>query len=248
MGHTCEGCRNGKVLDLDISMAFQPILSLGSGNIFAYEALVRGPMGESAASVLAQVTNTNRYAFDQACRIRALETAVDLGLRDETACLSINFMPNAVYEPRACIEATLRTARRLGFPVERIIFEFTESERVEPAHLGRILREYRNIGFRTAVDDFGAGYAGLTLLTQFRPDIVKLDMELVRGVDADRDKRTILGHVVRMLQELGTEIVCEGVETQGELSVLLDHGVDLVQGYLIARPALGALPSPSRVA
>lgn len=103
----CAGCRDGAALDFEFSVAFQPILDLETNAPFAYEALARGPRGESAASVLGQVTPANRYAFDQQCRVKAIEGAVAAGILDTPARLSINFLPNAVYSPRACIQLTL---------------------------------------------------------------------------------------------------------------------------------------------
>ena len=85
-----------------MAMAFQPIIDTESGLPFAYESLVRGADGSSAASVLSQVTDENRYAFDQACRVLAIESALAAGLMDTEAKLSINFLPNAVYSPLAC--------------------------------------------------------------------------------------------------------------------------------------------------
>ncbi|MDQ1078644.1 EAL domain-containing protein [Pseudoroseomonas cervicalis] len=243
----CAGCRNPAPVP-PLSMAFQPILRCGEAEqgLFAYEALVRGPGGEGAGSVLSQIHDGNRYAFDQTCRVRAIELAAGLGLLEGPALLSINFLPNAVYEPRACIRTSLEAARRVGLPHERLVFEFTEHEAMlEPAHLLRILAEYREIGFRTAIDDFGAGHSGLTLLAEFRPDVVKLDMALLRGADGDAARRTILRHIVAMCVELGCEVVAEGVETAGEFAVLRDLGVTLFQGYLLGRPQFEALPRAS---
>lgn len=185
----CSACRNGAAaLDFEFTMAFQPIVDLRhGGSVFAYEALVRGTDGSSAASVLARVNDGNRYAFDQACRVRAVELAARLGI---DCRLSINFLPNAVYQPEACIRVTLEAARRSGFPVERIIFEVAEHENAhDREHLNRILRAYRRQGLRTAIDDFGAGYAGLGLLADFQPDMLKIDMALVRGIGATRCAR-----------------------------------------------------------
>ena len=226
---------------MPFSMAFQPIVDVDSGSIFAHEALVRGANGESAHTVLSAVDASNRYAFDQQCRVKAIRLAHSLNLAEDGTRLSINFMPNAVYEPRACIRLTLEPAASVGFPITNIIFEFTESERVEAEHLLRILRSYREMGFKTAIDDFGAGYAGLNLLAQFQPDIVKLDMDLIRGIDSDKVKQTIVRSVVRMLTDLGVQTVCEGVETIGELEVLRDMGLALFQGYLLARPQFEGL-------
>ena len=241
---TCSGCRDGASLGFDFSVAFQPILDLETGAPFAYEALARGPDGEGAASVLGQVTPENRYAFDQQCRVKAIEGAVAAGILDTPARLSINFLPNAVYSPRACIQLTLKTAAKAGFPTERLIFEFTEQEEMADAdHVANIVRTYREMGFGTAIDDFGAGHAGLGLLARFQPDLIKLDMELVRGIDSSLPRRVIVEGVAGMCRRLGIILIAEGVETGAELAALRGLGIRYAQGYLIARPAFEALPA-----
>ncbi len=240
----CAGCRDGQAFALPFSMAFQPIVDLDSGKTFAHEALVRGAAGEGAYHVLSTVTDVNRYAFDQQCRVRALELAAQQLSPTSDEKLSINFMPNAVYEPRACIRLTLATAARLNFAPGRIIFEFTESERVDTDHLLSILKTYREIGFKTAIDDFGAGHAGLNLLARFQPDIVKLDMDLIRDIDREPAKRIVVKHTLAMLSDFGIMAVCEGIETHEELQVLKDLGVTLFQGYLFAKPAFEAFAEP----
>lgn len=240
----CSGCRDGAGLGFDFAMAFQPIVDMETGDVFAYEALVRGLAGEPAAEVLAQVTPDNRYAFDQQCRVRAIEGAVAAGLLETGARLSINFMPNAVYSPKACIQLTLRTAAANAFPVERLIFEFTENEEMlDPAHVANIVQSYQAMGFQTALDDFGAGHAGLNLLARFQPDIVKLDMELVRGIDVSLPRRIIVGGIASMCRSLGVTLIAEGIETAGELAALRAIGVRYIQGFLLARPAFARLPA-----
>ncbi len=108
---SCQGCRDGTAFPMSFSMAFQPIVNIGSGEVFAHEALVRGANGEGARTVLEAVDASNKYAFDQQCRVKAIEIASRLELRKTPAMLSINFMPDAVYEPRACIR---RTSHRRG--------------------------------------------------------------------------------------------------------------------------------------
>lgn len=238
---TCQGCRSNPETDFAFSMAFQPIVDMRTGLPFAHEALIRGLTGEGAGQVLALVGADNRYRFDQQCRVRAIELAAALFPRTTMPHLSINFMPNAVYEPRACIRQTLETARRTDFPLDRIIFEFTEVEKLDTAHLLNILRSYREIGFKTAIDDFGAGYSGLNLLTRFQPDIVKLDMDLIRGIDTDTVKQVVVRRTLDMLRDLGVTAVCEGIESSGELAMLTEFGVDLIQGYYIARPTFEGL-------
>ncbi len=242
-GSACQGCRTQTPLKTAITMAFQPIVDIGTGAVFAYEALVRGVDGQSAGEILSGVDPDMIYKFDQTCRVKAIELAGGLFAPDGTAKLSINFMPNAVYEPNACIRASLAAARRVGFDPNRLMFEFTENEPMrDAAHVRRIIEAYRARGFTTAIDDFGAGYAGLGLLADLRPDMLKIDMALVRGIDTSAARRTIVAGVVRMAEALGVRCIAEGIETVEELETLRAIGIRLCQGYFLARPATEALP------
>lgn len=238
----CEGCRNGQEWPTELCIAFQPIGDIIDGRVFAYEALVRGPNGETASSVMAQVSKGNLYSFDQACRVAAIRQSVSAGIVDTGAKLSINFMPNAVYSPMACIQLTLITAREVGLPIDRLMFEFTENEKLDSDHIRSIIEAYNSLGFTTAIDDFGAGYAGLNLLATMPTDFIKLDMELIRGIDTSVPRRQIVGAMVRLADEMDFKIIAEGVETPGEYATLRDLGVRYLQGYLFARPEIGRLP------
>jgi EAL domain-containing protein (putative c-di-GMP-specific phosphodiesterase class I) len=232
----CDACVNPQALGFDFSFAFQPIVDLHTRSVYAREALVRGPQGQGADWVLAQVNDHNRYRFDQACRVKAIKSAVELGLQER---VSINFLPNAIYRPEICIRTTLAAARVHGFPLDRIIFEVTEGERVDDGpRFAAILREYRRQGFLTAIDDFGAGYAGLRLLADFRPDLLKLDMELVRGIDANPTRRAIARSVIGVCEEVGIQLIAEGIETAAERDALADLGVRWMQGYWFSRPSM----------
>lgn len=236
----CRECLHGADLGFDFSMAFQPIIDVDAREVFAYEALVRGTAGEPASEVFRHVGEGNRYRFDQACRVKAIELASRLGM---AARLSINFMPNAVYRPELCIRTTLDAAETYGFPIDRIVFEITESERIDDRdHLRNIVSHYQQRGFLTAIDDFGAGYSGLNLLADVRTDLVKLDLALVRGVESDAGRRAIIRGVVSMCADLGMRVVAEGVETPGEYEVLHGMGIRLFQGFLFCRPAFRSLP------
>jgi EAL domain-containing protein (putative c-di-GMP-specific phosphodiesterase class I) len=242
---SCGDCAGGIAPPFPFAMAFQPIVDVANQRVFAYEALVRGPSGESAGSVLSRVDATNIYSFDQSCRIRAIETSAQLGLIETGAALSINFYPGAVYRPETCIKATLASARRVTFPTDRLIFEVTEGERVvDRAHLRGILEEYRRNRFRSAIDDFGAGYAGLNLLAEFQPDIIKIDLELVRDIDTKTVARKIVAAVVGLCRELQIEIIAEGIETRAEFEILNAMGINLFQGFLFAKPGFQSLPKP----
>jgi EAL domain-containing protein (putative c-di-GMP-specific phosphodiesterase class I) len=221
------------------TMAFQPIFDVELGEIFAHEALLRTPAGGPAADVLGKVAPEHRYTFDQTCRVKAIELAAAYGMRE---ALSINLTPNALHDPDGCIARTVWAADRFDFPAERIVFEFTEAERIaDTDHLGRVIERYRACGFRTAVDDFGAGYSGLGLLAELQPDIIKIDIKLVRGLGSDPVRQNILNNIKNLADRLGIVVVAEGVETADELGCLMEIGIALVQGFLLARPQLGGL-------
>ncbi|MDB5505444.1 MAG: Diguanylate phosphodiesterase [Devosia sp.] len=235
----CEGCRTADAFPIDFTMAFQPIVDLSANRIWGYEALVRGRNGEGAGAVLAAVTETNRYTFDQACRVRAIELAGTKLPKSSTARLSINFMPNAVYEPSACIRASLAAAARVQFDPRRLMFEFTENEQIsDTAHVQNIIAAYKKMGFMTALDDFGAGYAGLGLLAKFQPDLIKIDMELIRDIATSPARKAIVKGIAAIGAELGVLVLGEGVETKSEMLVLAAAGVHLQQGYLFGKPLI----------
>jgi EAL domain-containing protein (putative c-di-GMP-specific phosphodiesterase class I) len=243
MAIACAGCREDIALPFEFKMAFQPIVDVSKGRVWGYEALVRGPNGESAYSVLSQVTDDIKYRFDQAARVLAIETAGRLFGSDNIR-LSINFMPNAVYEPHACIQKSLAAARRAGFPHKNLMFEFTENEKMQDiAHVKRIVEAYRQLGFWTALDDFGAGYAGLGLLAQLQPDLIKIDMELLRDIHLSIAKQAIISGLVGIARTLDIKVLAEGVENELELGVLRAAGISLFQGYHFAKPELMGLPA-----
>ncbi len=239
----CNACRDGEAELFPFSMAFQPIVNVSSRTVFAYEALVRGPNQESAFSVLSQVTPENLYAFDQGCRVRAIELAAKLGMHEQGARLSVNFKPGAVYSPAACIRRTLRAAAVTGFPLDQLIFEITEDERVsDTVHLQQIVTEYQKHGFGLALDDFGSGFSGLNLLSELAVDYVKLDANLIRNLNDRPRAETIVRNTVALCREIGVEVIGECIETVEEYEALRNCGVHLMQGYFFARPQFQALP------
>jgi EAL domain-containing protein (putative c-di-GMP-specific phosphodiesterase class I) len=231
----CGSCRPGGSSIPIFTMAFQPIVDLDELRIDAFEALVRGPAGEPASQVLAQINAENMYAFDQACRVKAIELAANLGI---TCHLNINFLPNAVYQPRACIRATLDAALRTGFPVRRLTFEIVETEAVNPAHLLSVVQEYKRQGFGVALDDFGTGNAGFLQLVNLQPDIVKVDRALIRGCDHDKQRLAILATILGLGQQIGFKVVLEGMERPEEVAALRSVGGRFMQGYYFGRPLL----------
>lgn len=231
----CGECINGSLLGFDFTMALQPIVNTSANRIWAHEALVRGLNNEPSGHVFANVNDGNRYRFDQACRVKAIKLASELSI---DTMLSINFMPNAVYKPELCIRTTLMAAEQYNFPIEQIIFEITEGEKVEDYdHLKAIVQYYQKSGFKTAIDDFGAGYSGLNMLADMQTDIVKLDMALVRNIDTDKIRQTIIRGILQVCDDLNIRVIAEGVESREELKTLQSMGIELFQGYYFARPS-----------
>ena len=240
----CAKCQE-KVALFPFTMAFQPIVDVQMRRIDAYEALARGPKGEGARHVLSQITPDTLYTFDQASRVMAIEMAAQRGV---TRRLNINFQPNAVYSPAACIQLTLRAARRVGFPLDLLTFEIVEGEFLsEPAHLRSIIAEYQRHGFKVALDDFATGYSGLARLIELRPDIIKIDRVLVQDCDRDPDRLAIIVGIIRIAEDIGIKLVVEGVERYGEMIALRDAGARFMQGFYFARPAFESFPSDSQI-
>jgi len=235
----CVACRTDVVIP-EFTMAFQPIVNIEVGDVYAYEALVRPPGGGSAYDILSRITDENRYAFDQACRVRAITLASRLEMQ---TLLSINFLPNAVYQPAACLAKTFEAAERENFPLHHLIFEVTENEPArDVGHLQSIFSEYKRHGMITAIDDFGAGHSGLNMLADFQPDVIKIDMALTRAINNDPVRYEIARAVIDLCARLHISVVAEGVETVDEAVTLRELGVRLFQGYLFAKPGLESLP------
>ena len=233
---SCMDCLSGKSLGFEIRMAFQPINDWKMKNILDYEALVRGPNGEGADWVFNQVNDNNKYYFDQACRVKAIETASKLKL---DKVLSINFLPNAMYNPETCIRATIEAADLFGFNIKQIMFEVTECEQiVNREKLVNIFDSHAKRGFITAIDDFGAGYADLSWLDDLKPQILKLDMSLIRDVDVFPKKQEYIKNILEYCSPLKTRVLAEGIESRAELDYLVGLGIDLFQGYYFAKPQL----------
>ncbi len=209
----------------------------------AYEALARGPAGQPAHTILDHNLHNNRYSIDQRCREKAIAVAAALKILDTDADLSINFYPNAVYEPKQCLRRTFTAAASVSFPLKRIIFEVTEVEKVrDPRHLQLIMAEYRQHGLRVAIDDFGAGHSGLGLLSIFQPDMIKIDRVLIEDLHNRPASRSIIRSIVQVCLDLNIQVIAEGIEQAEEMRALCDLGVFTMQGFYFGRPAFEALP------
>ena len=225
------------------TFAFQPIVDVSRRCCTGFEALVRGPADEAARIVLAsyRITQTSLFEFDAAARERAIALASDIGLPKD-AYLSLNLLPASLEEMGdAPFESTMAAIERSRISPRQIVIEVSESERIADfRRFYAMANQYRARGLRFALDDFGAGYAGLNLLAEFQPDLIKLDMSLVTRIWERGPRQAIIRGVIRTCEDLGIDVVAEGVESIEEYQWLRDENISMFQGYLFARPQFKA--------
>jgi EAL domain-containing protein (putative c-di-GMP-specific phosphodiesterase class I) len=213
-------------------MAYQPIIAWSERKVFGYEALVRSkePSLPHPGALFEAAERLDRW--DDLGRLIHRRCVEPLGQADPDVALFVNL------HARELLDDTLYDrSSALAVTASRVVLEITER-----AHLDTVpdvetrINRLRAMGFRIAIDDIGAGYSGLNSFTMLRPDLVKLDMALVRDIDKDPVKRRLAGLLVQLCEDLGIGVVGEGVETPAERDALLELGCDLLQGYLFGRP------------
>jgi len=241
--------RSGWLLDIlreqRLRTVFHPIVrcsapgTADTPDVFGYECLMRADAVNGGPSPTAMIEMARGghllFQLDLAARRSAVTTAAAFHLAGK---VFINFLPNAIFDPRSCLESTVRMADEMGLTREEVVFEIVESERLPDVdHLQRIVGYYRERGFGVALDDVGAGFSSLGNLLALRPDYAKLDMALVRNVHADASKALVVSKLVEVAAGLGMRTEAEGVEVPEELAWCAANGIDIVQGYLFGRPA-----------
>lgn len=219
-------------------MALQPIVSVSERKIFAYEALLRTEeetLTYPSALILAAERLHRLNDLGRLIRKKVAEI-VRNGPSDMKVFLnlhSLDLNDESLYE----------LTSPLSYVANQIILEITERASLDEVHdLPNRVIHLRELGFQIAIDDLGAGYAGLTSFTQLNPEIIKLDMSLIRGIDRDVKKQSVVRSMAKLSKELGMLTVAEGVETPRERDIALQMGCNLLQGFLFARPARGIPP------
>jgi EAL domain-containing protein (putative c-di-GMP-specific phosphodiesterase class I) len=226
----------------EFQIMLQPIVDLERASVFAYEALCCGLRGESYSELVGQMDPASVHPFDELILVKALRLAAELRLEEATgAKIALNVGPTAGLDPRY----VRRVAKRCGIKPSSVVIEFTEGLRMDTVRLARIIEDHRAAGVVVALDDFGAGYAGLSVLAACTPDVLKIDSELIRNIDSSPLKKTIVGAFADVCRRLRVGIVAEGVETLAECSTLQRLGISLMQGYFFARPRAWKMPRVS---
>ncbi|HEY4118655.1 MAG TPA: EAL domain-containing protein [Byssovorax sp.] len=220
-------------------MAYQPIVRASDRSVYGYEALMRSnePALPHPGAILDAAERLGRL-YDVGRRVRDLAPKA-LPLASPSALLFVN-LHSADLADEAMVDPDSPLVRVAG----RVVLELTERAKLDSATVERHVARLREIGFRIAIDDLGAGYAGLTSFALLEPEVVKLDMTLVRNVETTPTKAALVKSVCSVCRDLGALVVAEGIETAGERDCVVDLGCDLLQGYLLARPGEG-LPTIS---
>ena len=229
-----------KKRSLGFSYAFQPIINARTREVFSYEALIRGEDNESAGQLFQQVTTSEMHKFDEQSRTVAIELAARMGLSTH---LNLNFLPLSLESSPTAITSILATAKRYHIQPEQLVLEILEKELIcDFERFSAVVNQHRGSGLSFAIDDFGAGYAGLNLLAEFQPEFIKLDMHLVRNIEGNGPRQAIVRGILRTCLDLGIDVIAEGVETADEYAWLSSEGIELFQGWFFAPPGFEQLP------
>ncbi|EOT1257408.1 diguanylate phosphodiesterase [Cronobacter sakazakii] len=232
------------VADIACQFALQPIVEPTTCKIKAYEALIRSPEGGSPAALFASLSSKALYELDLHSKeiAFALAKAVNIG----SQMISVNLLPGSLVQCPHAVEILLAQIARQGLLPQQVIVEVTESEVISRFdEFEYVIRQLRAAGINLAIDDFGAGFAGLSLLTRFQPGRIKIDRCIVADIHLHGPKQAIVHGIVRCCAELEITVVAEGVEKVEEWCWLEAAGIRYFQGYLFARPLLNRAPSVS---
>lgn len=236
--------RSGWLLDMlsegRLTSHFQPIVKTDDPTeIYGQECLLRGIGADGGLIRAGPILEAAKacgvlFQADLAARLTAIREVARHGVESN---LFINLTPVSIYDPELYLRSTIEAIDEAGLDRRKIVFEFTETEDAGDADYLRNIADYcREKGFRVALDDVGSSCSPLNLIHRVRPDFIKLDRQLIRGVHGNPYKAIVTQKVLEMAQELGVKSVAEGVETHEELSWVRDRGATFAQGYLLANP------------
>jgi EAL domain-containing protein (putative c-di-GMP-specific phosphodiesterase class I) len=227
------------VLAEDVTILYEPIVSLTSREVRGYEGLVRGPWDSALHSpaALFQVAEETGLLFELDCLCRRLALRGARGLQPGKL-LFLNCLPTAIHDPAFRRDVLRSTLQDLRLRPSDVVFEISEKESIRNFEIFREARDYyAELGFKMALDDTGAAYGSLEALMELSPDFIKVDLSLVRSIDTDPPRQELLRALHAVAGKLGAEIIAEGIETSEELTTLQNLGIPYGQGYLFGRPA-----------
>lgn len=232
-----------ELLDNDFFTShFQPIFSAKDGTVFGYEALARIKENKLNINIkelfrIAMLTDTISL-LDVKCRENAIHIASRLGITETGKYLFVNVCPEVLLDPAHREGITDELVDKYGISREKVILEITEEGAIEDYSLfHRAVLYYKNRGYKIAIDDFGSGYAGLKMLSVIEPDFVKIDRHFISNIDKATVKYNLVDAIASVCHRMGIKVIAEGVEREEEIKVLMNIGVDLLQGYYLCKPS-----------
>lgn len=226
------------ILDEEIKTVYQPIVHASSGEIFSYEALSRGPEGSEFFNplFLFEIAKDSELLFelDNVCRKKAIDNAVAL---DPKLKLFINALPTTIHESSFREVYLKEFMEKYKLRPENLVFEITESLAIQNNETFMAdIRRYTADGYQIAIDDTGTGYSSFETILKIKPDYIKIDISMIRNVDADPLKQTMIEALVNIARSINARTVAEGIETIPEYRKVQELGVDFCQGYLFSKP------------
>jgi len=220
----------GKVF-IDTKILFHPIVDVKEKRVKAFEALCRPPI--RIVDLINVGKSTSEFS-ENFCRYMALKNAKEFLSID--IWLFLNFHPRFLKDPLKVFGDFLSTLYMHDISPRQIVVELTEYEELEISAVKSLISFLRSEGVKVALDDVGSGYSGLFYLSELGPDIIKIDMELIRDIHKHNMKKVIVNYLIRLAHENGIKVVSEGVETPEELKTVMYMGTDFVQGFIFSKP------------
>lgn len=228
---------------------FQPIVSLKDGSVFAYEALSRITIPQCDLNIeeLFHISEQQNklWELEKLCRTKALKNAIN---KPKDAKLFINVDPNIIHDADTFSGFTHQKLLQYGFDAHDIVFEITERSAITDLHtFTSAIKHYQDQDFQIAIDDFGSGYSGINRICCFSPNYLKIDMQLVRNIHSNTKKYSLVSAIVKFCKESSIKIIAEGIESEAELKVLIQLGIDYGQGYYLAKPSSNFASIPEKL-
>lgn len=228
------------ILEEKVTSLYQPIVDIKQKNIFGYEALSRGPKNSEIESPVILFTLAEEigllFDLDRLCRKKAIINAKG---KEPGKKLFVNTFPNLIFDPEFNAKAFIKFLEKNGIPIDDVVFEITERNAIEHFnHFRKAITHYTNEGIRIAIDDVGAGYSSLEAIMELKPEFVKIDASIIRGIHQSTAKREMLHALHVLSKSIGAKTIAEGIETKSDFEVIEQLGVDYAQGYYFAKPGL----------
>jgi EAL domain-containing protein (putative c-di-GMP-specific phosphodiesterase class I) len=225
-------------VESEIVPYFQPIVDLTALSVLGYEVLSRSPRFERISEAFELARRTGMaWDLELTCRERAIARLAQLTGHVRGARFFLNVGPAVLADPRFIAGFTSATLTKQGIAAEQIVLEVTEQQAVASyARFGELVRHYLAEGFQISLGDFGSGHSSLMKLVNCAPQFVKLDRDLVRGIQHDAYRQRVIHSLVDFAANVDARLIAEGVEEWAELEILVQLGVSLAQGHLFGRP------------